>query len=244
MVYDDALQAPIWAALSDPKRRKIISLLQDQPLTTSDLCAHFEVSRYAVMKHLKVLEKVGLINVQREGRQRWNVLNTAVLPPQIDPLIQPATTTRPIDLYTARLRLEIVLNARPTAVFTAFTCHINQWWPDRVYPDASIELEAWVNGRFYECVDTDRAGMLLATVTAIQPAQLLRLQGPMGITDRVAISQVEVTFSAQGDTTLLQLVHHIAGEVDNTLLAEHGRTWQTRLDHSLRQFVESGQTIT
>ncbi len=67
---------PVFKALASPWRRKVLDLLRDGPLTTSDLDAAFpELSRFAVMQHLKVLEEANLVIVRREGRQRFNHLN-------------------------------------------------------------------------------------------------------------------------------------------------------------------------
>ncbi|MGH2399620.1 MAG: ArsR/SmtB family transcription factor [bacterium] len=66
----------VWKALSDPTRRKILDLLKGGPRTTGDLAEAFpSVSRFAVMKHLAVLEGASLILVDRRGRERWNYLN-------------------------------------------------------------------------------------------------------------------------------------------------------------------------
>lgn len=68
---DDA----IWSAMNDASRRHMLDLLREQAMTTNGLCAHFEFSRFAVMKHLKFLEKAGLVIVERRGRERINHLN-------------------------------------------------------------------------------------------------------------------------------------------------------------------------
>ncbi len=66
----------IFKALGDARRRKILDLLKDQPRTTTDLCEHFsDIDRCTVMQHLGVLEKAGLIFVQKKGRFRWNYLD-------------------------------------------------------------------------------------------------------------------------------------------------------------------------
>jgi DNA-binding transcriptional ArsR family regulator len=66
----------VFKALADPTRRKILDLLRDRPSTTGELCDGFpDLSRFAVMKHLGVLEGAGLVVVRREGRVRWNHLN-------------------------------------------------------------------------------------------------------------------------------------------------------------------------
>ncbi len=72
---DDPLE-PVWRALANPHRRKMLDLLKDGPLTTGDLSAAFpELSRFAVMQHLGVLAEANLVIVQRQGRQRFNYLN-------------------------------------------------------------------------------------------------------------------------------------------------------------------------
>jgi len=72
---DDDLD-PVWRALSNATRRRILDLLRDRPLTTGDLSEHFpDLSRFAVMQHLKVLEEAELLVVRREGRRRFNHLN-------------------------------------------------------------------------------------------------------------------------------------------------------------------------
>ncbi len=65
----------VWRALGDGSRRRILDLLRQGPMTTNELCAHFNVSRYAVMKHLKVLELASLVVAERRGRERFNHLN-------------------------------------------------------------------------------------------------------------------------------------------------------------------------
>lgn len=77
MIDDDL--ARVWKALSDPGRRKILDYLQERPRTTSELCDLFDVSRFAVMKHLTILERAGLVVVRRRGRERWNHLNVVPL---------------------------------------------------------------------------------------------------------------------------------------------------------------------
>lgn len=66
----------VWRALSNPARRRILDLLADGPLTTGDLSDHFpDLSRFAVMQHLKVLEGAELVVPRRSGRTRHNYLN-------------------------------------------------------------------------------------------------------------------------------------------------------------------------
>lgn len=67
----------IFKALASPTRRKMLDEIKDAPLTTGDLCERFpELDRCTVMQHLKVLEGADLVIARREGRERWNHLNS------------------------------------------------------------------------------------------------------------------------------------------------------------------------
>lgn len=57
----------------------MLDLLRHQPMTTNQLCEHFSFSRFAVMKHLKVLHKAELVLIERKGRARINHLNPVPL---------------------------------------------------------------------------------------------------------------------------------------------------------------------
>jgi DNA-binding transcriptional ArsR family regulator len=67
----------IFKALASATRRAILDEIKDQPLTTGDLCERFpQLDRCTVMQHLKVLENADLVIARREGRERWNHLNS------------------------------------------------------------------------------------------------------------------------------------------------------------------------
>jgi DNA-binding transcriptional ArsR family regulator len=70
------VQSAVFKALADDRRREILDLLRDEPLTTGDICLQFKkLDRCTVMQHLGVLEKAGLVIAKKEGRVRWNYLN-------------------------------------------------------------------------------------------------------------------------------------------------------------------------
>src|SRR5262249_41585154 len=70
----------VFKALGDRNRRRMLDRLAKRPRTTGELAAAFpKLSRFAVMKHLRVLERAGLLVVTREGRKRWNSLNPVPL---------------------------------------------------------------------------------------------------------------------------------------------------------------------
>jgi len=71
--------APLWRALADPTRRRILDLLRERPRVTGEIAAQFPISRIAVMRHLEVLSEAGLAVSRKRGRQRWHYLNTVPL---------------------------------------------------------------------------------------------------------------------------------------------------------------------
>ncbi len=67
---------PVWKALANPVRRTILDCLREGPRTTGALSECFpELSRFAVMQHLRVLEEAELVIPRRSGRERHNYLN-------------------------------------------------------------------------------------------------------------------------------------------------------------------------
>jgi DNA-binding transcriptional ArsR family regulator len=69
----------IFAALADPTRRAILARLTDGPATVNDLAEPFQMSLPAISKHLKVLERAGLITRGRNAQWRPCTLEAAPL---------------------------------------------------------------------------------------------------------------------------------------------------------------------
>ena len=59
-----------FAALADPTRRAILARLADGEASVAELTAPFDMSQPAISKHLKVLERAGLISHAREAQRR------------------------------------------------------------------------------------------------------------------------------------------------------------------------------
>jgi DNA-binding transcriptional ArsR family regulator len=60
----------VFAALAEPRRRAILSLVRDEPRSVNDIAAHFDVTQQAVSQHLHVLKDAGLVEVQADGPRR------------------------------------------------------------------------------------------------------------------------------------------------------------------------------
>jgi DNA-binding transcriptional ArsR family regulator len=71
----------IFSALADPTRRAILARLSEGEAPVKDLAEPFELSGPAITKHLKVLERAGLISRLREGQRRPCRLEAGALEP-------------------------------------------------------------------------------------------------------------------------------------------------------------------
>ncbi len=66
----------VFKALADPTRRFLLDVLFAQDgRTLTDLEAGLEMTRFGVMKHLRVLEDAGLVVTRRSGREKLHFLN-------------------------------------------------------------------------------------------------------------------------------------------------------------------------
>jgi len=61
----------IFAALGDPTRRAILSMLLEDDMAVTDVADPFEMSLAAVSKHLTILTRAGLISQEKRGRVKW-----------------------------------------------------------------------------------------------------------------------------------------------------------------------------
>ena len=67
----------VFRALADPTRRSLLDeLYKRDGQTLSELEARLPMTRFGVMKHLKVLEEAGLVTTQRRGREKLHYLNS------------------------------------------------------------------------------------------------------------------------------------------------------------------------
>ncbi len=61
----------IFAALSDPTRRAILTMLLEDDMAVTDVAEPFDMSLAAISKHLALLTKAGLISQEKRGRVKW-----------------------------------------------------------------------------------------------------------------------------------------------------------------------------
>ena len=81
------MRRDVFQAIADPTRRAIIALIAFQAMTPNALAEHFDSSRQAVSKHLRVLTECQLVKQQQVGREIYYELNAAKMK-EIDKWLQ------------------------------------------------------------------------------------------------------------------------------------------------------------
>jgi DNA-binding transcriptional ArsR family regulator len=104
VVIDDDL---VFKALADPTRRFLLDLLFTRDgRTLTELESELAMSRFGVMKHLRVLEDAGLVITRRQGREKLHFLNPVPIRQIHDRWIDKYTEHRTAALLDLKRELE------------------------------------------------------------------------------------------------------------------------------------------
>ena len=97
----------VFKALADPTRRHLLDRLYKRDgRTLTELESELEMTRFGVMKHLRVLEDAGLVVTRREGREKLHFLNVVPIRLVHDRWIDKFTERRVSALTDLKRRLE------------------------------------------------------------------------------------------------------------------------------------------
>lgn len=69
------IRRDVFQAIADPTRRAILALIAFQSMTPNALAEHFDSSRQAVSKHIRILTECKLVNQEQSGREIYYQLN-------------------------------------------------------------------------------------------------------------------------------------------------------------------------
>jgi DNA-binding transcriptional ArsR family regulator len=98
------MRRDVFQAIADPTRRAILNMLALQAMTPNALAEHFESSRQAISKHIKILNECELVKQEQSGREIYYYFNSKKLK-EVDKWLQPFR-----DKWTDRFnQLDIVL---------------------------------------------------------------------------------------------------------------------------------------
>jgi DNA-binding transcriptional ArsR family regulator len=251
--------APLWCALADPTRRRILDLLRERPLITGEIAAQFPISRIAVMRHLEVLSEAGLVTSRKRGRERWHYLNAVPLQRLHRRWAEPAAAgfasalLRLQDTVEAEGRhmepiratidtaLDIEIAGTAVAVFTALTKDVGGWWghPFVTTRAASLALDPRLGGLFTE--RWENGGHVIASVTGWAQDEHLELTGSFHMGVGIGVAAFDLTESGAG--TLLRFSFRAIGVVDAEVAEGMFRGWADLVGSRLKELVETGTRL-
>jgi DNA-binding transcriptional ArsR family regulator len=71
------MRRDVFQAIADPTRRAILLLIAFQAMTPNAIAEHFDTSRQAVSKHLRILTECQLVKQEQSGREIYYEINAA-----------------------------------------------------------------------------------------------------------------------------------------------------------------------
>ncbi|MET3697792.1 DNA-binding transcriptional ArsR family regulator [Bacillus oleivorans] len=252
----------LFKALGHPIRRRILDILKQSAKTTGELNDYFpEVSRYAIMKHLTILEEAHLVVVRREGKFRRNFLNVIPLQEMHNRWVGKYMQTAANSLLSLRsvveekggdfsmavtekaqvfrIEQEVFMNAAREQVFKALTERAGDWWEFRLAPQgvpSQFTFHPVPGGQFIEKWG-DNEGAVWGQVYYVNAPEEIRLYGHLGMQGAVHSAYTYRLLEKDGGT-LLQLSHTASGTIEENWEQEHSEGWKHLLGTLLKNYVE------
>jgi DNA-binding transcriptional ArsR family regulator/uncharacterized protein YndB with AHSA1/START domain len=247
----------VFKALGHPIRRRILDILKQSPRTTGELDEYFpDVTRYAIMKHLKVLEEGNLVIVRREGKYKRNFLNAVPLQEMHNRWVgkyMQSTASSLLNLRSAvkpkggidnmsefRIEQELFINAPRAVVFKALTDNVEDWWEFRIAPKgvtSHFTFEPVPGGQFIEKWG-EKEGAIWGNVYYVNAPAEIRLFGHLGMQGAVN-SAYSYRLQEKDGGTVLQLSHTASGVIQEQWEQEHTKGWEYLLGTLLKNYVEN-----
>jgi DNA-binding transcriptional ArsR family regulator/uncharacterized protein YndB with AHSA1/START domain len=251
----------VWRALASPHRRKLLDALRDGQRTTGQLSKELpELSRFAVMQHLGVLEESGLIVVRREGRNRLNFLNPAPIRQLYERwmgsysstaaetalhLKRYAETTNEVaqrvdqtQYRHVQIELELQINAPRDRVFAALTSEYGNWWPHRYKPDSTCYCEPVPGGKIGEKF-ANGGGAIYGEVVYLDSPNLLITAGASSLNKGFQGYSREELVEKDGGT-LLKRSMQLWGTVPEEMERMFREGSRQLLETALKNYLEQG----
>jgi uncharacterized protein YndB with AHSA1/START domain/DNA-binding transcriptional ArsR family regulator len=245
----------LFKAIGDPTRRRILDLLRARDgRTVTEIETEIDMTRFGVMKHLAVLEGVGLIVPRRQGRFKYLHLNMVPLQQALDRWIDPMLRPWARRLEDLKETLETGRQTM-TAATAITTTFVLQTWisttPERLwqaltdpkdtanYYFGSAVTSDWKPGSPLDYIRPDGSKMVGGRVESIDPPRKLvtRFQ-PYWDGTPGRITRVTYELAPAGGSVRLTLTHEDLTEVD----AGIREGWE-KIFAQLKTWLETGKPL-
>ena len=249
----------VFRALADPTRRHLLDrLFERDGRTLTELLEDVEMSRFGVMKHLRVLEEAGMVVTRRAGREKLHFLNAVPVQLIADRWVgkytreraaaladlkaaleggahMPASGTKPRQLY------EVYIKASPEKVWQAIT---NPEFTARYFYGSRVESTFQPKAKITH-YSADRSQVVVEgeVIEADPPRRLVHtwriLYDPKFATD--AASQVTWEIASEdGQVSKLTVIHEFDSEDASFHEVASGWSWVVS---NLKTLLETGEAL-
>ncbi|HEX8244843.1 MAG TPA: SRPBCC domain-containing protein [Longimicrobium sp.] len=150
---------------------------------------------------------------------------------------QPSPRSTPTGAFIVEQR--VTVPGAPAEVFAAITGDLLPWWDHHVFPNPQrLYLEPRVGGCFCEMADSAGNGVRHAVVTVVDRPKTLRYEGPLGLTGFAVDAVTTYSFQPRGDSTVVKVEFHAAGEMPPGLDAAVNGVWRHFLVERFKPWYE------
>jgi len=252
----------VWRALASPHRRRLLDLLKDGPCTTGHLAkAMSDLSRFAVMQHLGVLEEAGLVLFRKEGRMRLNYANPIPIRDMYERWVNlrsssAAETAQHLRRYAehskevaqkvdhseyrhVKLEMEMRINAPRERVFAAMTTEFDNWWPHRYKPDSTCYFEGKVGGYCGESF-SGGGGAITGMIVYFDPPFKIIASSPSSLS-RGTTSYAVDTLVEDGEGCIYKRSMEVWGSVSEEVEKMFRDGTRALMEEALKGYVEEGK---
>jgi uncharacterized protein YndB with AHSA1/START domain/DNA-binding transcriptional ArsR family regulator len=244
----------VFRALGDPHRRRLLDRLYERDgQTLSELVAVLpEMTRFGVMKHLRVLEAAGLVTTRRSGREKLHYLNPVPIRliydrwiskyaerwvgamSELKAVLEDTAMTAPKHVY------ELYIKTTPERLWEAITS--SQF--TRLYFGGTVE-SVWRAGAPYRYARNDGQPMHYGTILESDPPKRLVQTFEHDSSEEHGggpddVSNVTWEIAQMGDVCKVTLVHEFKGESKSYRGAGEG--WPMILS-GLKTLLETGEAL-
>jgi hypothetical protein len=149
--------------------------------------------------------------------------------------------TKELKSAAFEIQQEVVLSAKPDAVFDAVTGDISPWWDHHMSEHPKkLYIEPKPGGCFCEIFDDVGNGAQHAVVIYADRGKLLRFAGPLGFSGMAVDAVTTYEFLADPAGTRLRVTTNITGQIDAPTAQALDAVWHHFLVERLKPYIDSG----
>lgn len=240
----------LFKALSDPARRALLdSLRASDGQSLTDLEPQFDMTRFGVMKHLKLLEDAGLIITKRHGRFKYHYLNPLPLQEMLDrwvaPFLQPQA--KQLSDLKAKLERSHAMGKPDFMMQTFIRCTQDALWDALTKADQMAAYHFICNevrgdalpGNVTEFITPGGDPMLRQVTTELDPkTRIAQTFEPLFMGPDAPASHMVYLIEPQEDACKLTIEHY-----DIAPGQEGFAEGWARLASSLKSYLETGKAL-